>query len=113
RSRWGFRRRITPASPPRQRGSLPQKPQRFEDWNMTQVTVDATLPAKLPTIKETVELCDPSGKVIGKFVPTVDMSEWEPITPEVNDEELERRAKSDKWYTFEEVMAHLKSLENK
>lgn len=79
---------------------------------MQRITIDAGLPAKLPTFKAAVELCDPDGKVLGKFIPSVDMSEWEPITPGVSDEELERRAQSDKWYSFEEVITRLKNLEN-
>jgi hypothetical protein len=80
---------------------------------MTRIIVDAALPSKLPHIHEQVELCDANGKILGKFTPTIDMSGWEPITPDVSDEELDRRAKSDKWHSFEEVMEHLKSLENK
>jgi hypothetical protein len=40
------------------------------------------------------------------------MSEWEPVTPEVSEEELDEREQSTEWYTTEEVLAHLKSLEN-
>jgi hypothetical protein len=39
------------------------------------------------------------------------MSDWEPVSPEVSEEELDRRAKSNDWYTTEEVLAHLKKLE--
>ncbi len=80
---------------------------------MKRITVDANLPAQLTGLHEQAELCDSRGKVIGKFIPTIDMTGWEPLTPAVTDEELQRRAKSDKWYTFEEVMAHLKNLENR
>ncbi len=59
-----------------------------------------------------VELRDPSGRVIGRFLPQFDTSEWEPLTPEISEEELDRREKSDKWYTTEEVLAHLTSLES-
>ncbi len=39
-------------------------------------------------------MCDPSGKVLGRFVPLIDLSEWEPVTPEISEEELDRRERS-------------------
>jgi hypothetical protein len=78
---------------------------------MTQIILDADLANKLHGLTQTVELVDPKGQVLGQFTPVIDMSEWEPISPDVSEEELDRREQSDEWYTFEEVMAHLKSLE--
>jgi hypothetical protein len=78
---------------------------------MTQITLDADLADKLHGLTQPVELVDPKGQVLGQFTPVIDMSEWEPISPDVTEEELDRREQSDEWYTFEEVMAHLKSLE--
>lgn len=78
---------------------------------MSQITVDAVLSSKLCEHFQPVELCDPSGRVLGQFVPKVDMSEWEAITPDISEEELDRREKSTEWYTTEEVLAYLKSLE--
>jgi acyl-CoA reductase-like NAD-dependent aldehyde dehydrogenase len=41
----------------------------------------------------------------------VDLSEWEPITPEVSEEELDRREQSnEKRYTTAEVLERLKEL---
>lgn len=78
---------------------------------MTQIKLDATLSSQLHGLGQVVELCDPSGKVLGKFVPTVDDSEWEPITPDVTEEELDRREKSnEKRYTTAEVIAYLEKL---
>jgi len=73
--------------------------------------VDAALSSKLGQQFQPVELCDPSGRVLGQFIPKVDLSEWEPLTPQVSEEELDRREKSTEWYTTEEVLAYLKSLE--
>lgn len=78
---------------------------------MSQIIVDTVLSSKLDQQFHPVELCDPSGRVLGRFVPKVDLSEWESITPDISEEELDRREKSTEWYTTEEVMAHLKSLE--
>jgi len=78
---------------------------------MTQIRIDADLSNKLNALAGAAELCDPSGKVIGRFVPVVDLSEWEPVSPDVSEEELERRAKSTgKRYTTAEVLAHLENL---
>ena len=78
---------------------------------MTQIILDASVSGQLHHLTHPVELCDPSGRVLGEFVPRIDMSEWKPISPDISEEELDRREKSDKWYTTEEVLAHLKSLE--
>ena len=79
---------------------------------MTQISLDAALASKLHELYTAAELCDPSGKVVGRFEPVFDPAKWEPLGPQVSEEELDRRAKSDKWYTTEEVLAHLRSLEN-
>ncbi len=78
---------------------------------MTQIILDASLSNKLDKLAQPVELCDPSGRVLGRFVPLIDLSEWEPISPDVTEEELDRRAKStEKRYTTAEVLAHLEKL---
>jgi hypothetical protein len=78
---------------------------------MTQITLDPAVANKLQGLARVVELCDPSGRVLGRFLPAVDLAEWEPISPEVSDEELDRRACSPgKRYTTAEVLAHLERL---
>jgi hypothetical protein len=79
---------------------------------MTQIILDAGLAGQLNGLSHAVELCDPSGRVLGRFVPKFDLSEWEPISPDVSEEELDRREQSSEWYSTEQVLAHLKSLEN-
>ncbi len=78
---------------------------------MLKITLDAAAASKLHEVYQAAELCDPSGKVVGRFEPVFDPAEWEILGPPISDEELERRAKSDKWYSTEEVLAHLRSLE--
>ncbi len=80
---------------------------------MNQIILDASMSGKLNTVIHPVELCDPSGRVLGRFVPLIDLSEWEPLSPQISEEELDRRAQSTEWYSTEEVLAHLKSLEEK
>ena len=77
---------------------------------MTKITLDENWSSKLHELTDDAELCDPSGRVLGHFIPYVDMSEWEPISPEASEEELELREQSSEWYTSEEVLAHLEKL---
>ncbi len=78
---------------------------------MTQIILDAGVSSKLSELGRPVELCDPSGRVLGRFVPLIDLSQWEQVSPDVSEEELKRREQSTEWYSLEEVMEHLKSLE--
>jgi hypothetical protein len=80
---------------------------------MTKVIVDETLLAKLHNLSQPLELCDPSGRVLGRVVPVVDLSEYELWEPPISEEELQRREQSEEWYSTEEVLAHLRNLENK
>ncbi len=77
---------------------------------MPKVTLDAALSSKLHAFAQDVELCDPDGRVLGRFIPRVDMSEWKPISPDVSEEELDRREQSTEWYTTADVFAHLEKL---
>ena len=79
---------------------------------MIKLIVDGTLPEKLRTLAEPAELCDQTGRVLGRFFPQQDLSEYELWEPTFSEEELRRSEQSDKWYTTEQVLAHLKSLEN-
>ncbi len=75
---------------------------------MTQIKLDANVSNQLHNLSQAVELCDPSGQVLGRFVPLIDLSEWEPLSPDVSEEELDRRARSnEKRYTTAEVLSHL------
>jgi hypothetical protein len=61
------------------------------------------------------ELCDSSGRAIGRFYRRIsghDMSEYEPEGPEISDEELDALYESNgPTYTSAEVIAHLQSLD--
>jgi hypothetical protein len=78
---------------------------------MTRILIDANLPAKLLHLTEPLELCDESGRVVGQVFPVFDLSEYEPWAPSFDEEELRRQEQSDDWVTSEEVLAHLKKLE--
>jgi hypothetical protein len=78
---------------------------------MVQIILDASIASKLNEVMHPVELCDPSGRVLGRFVPLIDPSEWEPVSPEASEEELNRREQSnEKRYTTAEVLAYLEKL---
>jgi hypothetical protein len=78
---------------------------------MPPIPVDAELSNRLARVLGPVELCNPAGRVIGRFVPVLDPSEWEAVTPEISDEERARRKKSkEQRYTTEEFVKRLESL---
>jgi hypothetical protein len=78
---------------------------------MAPIILDANLARQLSQLGQPVELADTSGKVIGRFVPEVDASEWEQLTPDVSEEELDRReSANEKTFTTAEVIKHLESL---
>jgi hypothetical protein len=75
---------------------------------MTQIILDPSVASKLHALNHPVELCDPSGQVLGRFIPVIGLSEWEPMGPEITEQELEQRANSnEKRYTTAEVISHL------
>jgi hypothetical protein len=78
---------------------------------MSRIILDSALCGKLRGLAEPVQLCDDSGRVLGEFIPRIDMSEWEFVGPEVSEEELDRREGSnEKRYTTAEVLAYLEKL---
>jgi hypothetical protein len=78
---------------------------------MIQIVFDATASSKLNDLSNIVEFCDPSGRVLGRFIPLIDISDWEPLSPEATEEELDLRERAgEKRYTTAEVLAHLEKL---
>lgn len=78
---------------------------------MSIITVGEELAAALAHATETVELRSPSGRRLGQFTPQsddeIDRSKWPPpLTGKDRDQIMQGP-----WYTTEEVLAHLKSLE--
>jgi hypothetical protein len=78
---------------------------------MSQFILNANSIPQLAFLTHPVELCDASGKVLGRFEPKIDLSEWEIVGPELTEEELQLREQSkSKRYSTAEVIAHLESL---
>ena len=83
-----------------------------KELTMTQVILDAPLVERLHNLRQPLELCDESGRVLARVTPVYDPAEYVGLEPQISDDELRRRERSDKWYTTQEVLARLKSLEN-
>lgn len=69
--------------------------------------VDAALRSKLHNLVEPLELYDEQGHILAIVTPKYDPALYGPLEPQVSDEELDRREKSDKWYSTAEVLAYL------
>jgi hypothetical protein len=78
---------------------------------MIQVVVDPAMQSKLHNFSQALELRDPTGRVLARVFPAVDLSEYEPLVPQVSEEELDRREQAnEKRYTTPEVRAYLEKL---
>jgi len=78
---------------------------------MTRVLVDETLRSLLHNLSQPLELYDESGRVLGRFFPTADLSQYEPLEPQISKEEWQRRKQAnEKRYTTAEVLAYLEKL---
>ena len=73
---------------------------------MTQIMLDAAMQCKLNNLKESLELCDESGKVLAHLFPVVDPSQYERFEPVITPEELQRRRLEPDLSTAE-VLSHL------
>lgn len=60
------------------------------------------------------EICDDAGRVLARVqrtTPWSDPDQWEPLTPEISAEELERRRNSNEArFTTQEVLEYLQGL---
>jgi hypothetical protein len=77
---------------------------------MTRITLDEPLKSRLDNLIEPVELCDQSGRVLGRYFPAFEPADYEPLDPQVSNDELRRRKASKEWYSTAEVLNHLKGL---
>jgi hypothetical protein len=75
---------------------------------MTQVIVDEALRAKLLDLTRPLELCDSSGRVLGRFLPVLDPALYEGLEPQISEEEIQRRKQNKgKTSSTAEVLARL------
>lgn len=81
------------------------------ETNMIIVVIDSNMMSKLHHLSQPLELRDESGRILARVFPAVDVSQNEPLVPQVSDEELDRREQAnEKRYSTAEVLAHLKTL---
>jgi hypothetical protein len=76
---------------------------------MTKLIVEAPFLDKLQNLTQPVELCDGSGRVLGRFTPVGDAANTGRPEPQLSEEELQRREQGPD-YSTEEVLAHLEKL---
>jgi hypothetical protein len=82
----------------------------FDGDGMTRVVLDESLRSLFCGFSTMLEVCDSSGRVVGRFVPSVDYEAVERTRPAVSEEELDRRNQSRSFSTAE-VLARLQKLE--
>lgn len=61
---------------------------------MGRMTIDARTHALLSQAKEPVELYDEAGRLLGRFTPLFDPSQYEYLTEPASDEEIARRLRA-------------------
>jgi hypothetical protein len=77
---------------------------------MTQIIVDAAMRSKLHDLRQPLELCDESGRVLARIVPTISPSGSQPKEPPpLSKEEMQRRMQEVDFSTTE-VLAFLEKL---
>lgn len=77
---------------------------------MTRVVLDESLRSVFLGFSTPLEVCDSSGRVVGRFVPSVDYEAVERARPLISEQELDRRNGSPSFSTAE-VLARLEKLE--
>lgn len=78
---------------------------------MSKIVLDAATLGKFKDLSGPAELCDESGRSWGRYFPILGSDEVERLAPDISEEELQRRFKSNqKTYTTAEVLAHLEKL---
>lgn len=80
---------------------------------MTRVTADEILRNRLANFSIPVDMCDEDGKVLAHVVPSANANEYVLEEPVFDEADLMRQEVSGKWYSTEEVLEHLRSLEQR
>jgi len=75
---------------------------------MTRVTLDNETVARLHNLRENLEVCDESGRLLGYFVPTEDKAMYAEIDPQVSDAELDRREAEEEGRPLVDILQDLK-----
>lgn len=74
---------------------------------MVRVTLDSALLAKLHNLDSYLELCDESGRVRGRFIPTHDSALYEGVESPSSPEELARRSREESGRPLADILRDL------
>jgi hypothetical protein len=78
---------------------------------VTQIIVDAEMRGKLHGLRQPLELCDESGRVLAQLTPVLNSSDRQRMEPPpLSEEELRRREQEEGDYSTAEVLAYLEKL---
>lgn len=77
---------------------------------MTRIVLTESLRNLLHNLSQPLELCDESGRVLGRVIPTSNASRSEPREPSFSEEELRRQEQSNEQrYSTAEVLARVEN----
>lgn len=80
---------------------------------MVRITIDDALKEKLLGSGDVVELCDESGRLLGRILPQKEdpLEGWTPLMPELSEEEYQRRlASNEPGLTTEQLKERLRNM---
>lgn len=74
---------------------------------MERLIVDSSTWSKIGELREPHEICDSSGRVLGRFFPVADRALYDEVNAEIDEAELDRRSAETEVYSTAEVLRHL------
>ena len=77
---------------------------------MTKLILDQTSEIRFADLKERVEICDGSGRVLGYFIPVVNRSLYKEVEIPFSEAELRKAEEETESYTTAQVLACLETL---
>jgi hypothetical protein len=81
---------------------------------MTRVIIDPEVRKVLLNFTKPLDLCDESGSILGKLIPTkpiTDTDDWIDLTPDETDEEIQRAIDSgEETYSTDELIGQIKKM---
>jgi hypothetical protein len=81
---------------------------------MTRVTIDNEIRKVLLNFTKPLELCDETGSILGKLIPTkpdVAAHDWIDLTPDETDEEIDRAIDSgEETYSTQDLIDQIKKM---
>jgi hypothetical protein len=74
---------------------------------MSRITLDGPAVTKLASLLQPVDVCDETGRVLGRFTPAIDPEKRKAMEPRVSEDELRRRQQAGGGRTLAEIMVDL------